>query len=341
MAIARRRRAASVTAQHVADRLGVSQSTVSRAFSNPETVSPQTRNRVLEAARSLGYQPNVIARSLITRRTNMIAVVIANLVDPFYPAILEELSRQIQVHGLQTLLFIAPDEARTDETLSSLLQYQVDGIVMASATLTSRMARVCAARDTPVVLFNRYVPGLKIRSVSCDNLRSGWNVAEYLAGTGHRRPLYVSGRSDATTSLDRLQGFTSAWKAMGVEECGHMDGGEYSYEAGYAAGRRIAAQKARPDCVFFASDVMALGGLEALRQGGVDVPQDISVVGFDDVPLAHWPSADLTTVRIPVRDMVSATLEMLALTEANSAPTKVKLFRGDLIIRGTTRTRSR
>ncbi len=293
----------------------------------------------MKAADALGYRPNVIARSLITRRTNMVAIVIANLSDPLYPAILEELTRRIQARGRQTLLFIPPDESRMDETLSSLLQYQVDGIVMASATLSSAMARVCAARNTPVVLFNRYVPGLKIRAVSCDNVAGGREVAHFLAGLGHERPVFVSGQSDATTNLDRFSGFSSGWKALGLSTVRHLDGGSYSYEAGHAAALRLAGEADLPDAIVFASDIMAFGGIEALRGAGIRVPEDVSVVGFDDVFLSRWPSIGLTTIRLPLGAMADATLELLGFDGPAKKGAQTTLLPGELIVRSTTRQR--
>src|ERR1700749_3610253 len=181
-----------VTAQDVARTLGVSQSTISRAFSLTASISDEMKARVIKAANKLGYQPNVIARSLITRRTNMVAIVIANLVDPFYPVMLNELVQQVQAAGFQTLLFVPSDGQKVDDVMPSLLQYQVDAIILTSATISSAMARICAARDTPVISFNRYVPGLKIHAVSSDNVGGGRQVADYLFAPGPERVGFVA-----------------------------------------------------------------------------------------------------------------------------------------------------
>jgi DNA-binding LacI/PurR family transcriptional regulator len=334
-----RRRNDVITAEQVAQKIGVSQSTISRSFSNPDSVSPGTREKVLSAARLLGYQPNVIARSLITRRTNIVAIVMANLTDPYYPQILDTLTQAIQARGRQTLLFIPPEDGTIDDTLSSLLQYQVDAIIIASATVTSEMARICAARQTPVLLFNRYVPGVKIGAVSCDNVASGREVATFLHGTGHARPAYVSGEPGATTNLDRRNGFVDRWRDLGVRTCLELSGGAYTFEAGFEAATAIARRKKRPDCIFFASDIMALGGIHALQQSGLRVPDDISVIGFDDVPMASWPSFDLTTVRQPLPEMAAAALDMLALDGGAASRRSLRLIPGALIRRGTTTSR--
>jgi DNA-binding LacI/PurR family transcriptional regulator len=334
---------APVTAEDVARKLGLSQSTISRAFTASASISGATRARVMEAASALGYRPNVIARSLMTRHTDIVAIVMANLVDPFYPIVLEQLTQRIKAIGRQTLLFVPSPGQDVEDVLPMLLQYQVDGIVITSATLSSTMVRVCAARRTPVVLLNRYVPGLKIPAVSCDNIAGGRQIADHLVALRHVRPAFVSGQPDATTNLDRQRGFVARLHELGVTSCIQEEGGDYSYEAGFGATRRLVQRKRRPDAIFFASDVMAFGGLDALRQEGMRVPEDISVVGFDDVPSAGWPCFGLTTLRQPVPAMVHAAIAMLDLD--GDAPARrrpaTRLIMGELIERTSTMARGR
>jgi DNA-binding LacI/PurR family transcriptional regulator len=330
-----------VTAQDVARTLGVSQSTISRAFSMTASISEEMKLRVIKAANKLGYQPNVIARSLITRKTNMVAIVMANLVDPFYPVVLDELVQHVQAAGFQTLLFVPSEGQKIDDIMPSLLQYQVDAIILTSATISSAMARICAARETPVISFNRYVPDLKIHAVSSDNVAGGRQVADYLVATGHERFAFVSAQRDATTNRDRRSGFLSRLKQLKIDSCLQEEGGEFSYEAGYAATKRLLRQASRPDALFFASDVMAFGGIDAARELGLGVPGDVSIVGYDDVPLAALPSYGLTTIRQPVREMAQAAMEILGLAgerNARSAPEN-RIIRGTLITRSSTRDR--
>lgn len=330
-----------MTAQDVARALGVSQSTISRAFSMTASISEDMKLRVIKAANKLGYQPNVIARSLITRKTNMVAIVMANLVDPFYPVVLDELVQQVQAAGFQTLLFVPSEGQTADDIMPNLLQYQVDAIILTSATISSAMARICAERDTPVVSFNRYVPGLKIHAVSSDNVAGGRQVADYLVATGHERLAFVSAQRDATTNRDRRSGFMSRLKQLKMNSCVQEEGGEFSYEAGYTAAKRLLRQARRPDGLFFASDVMAFGGIDAARELGLSVPEDISIVGYDDVPMAALPSYGLTTIRQPVREMAQAALEILGLSGdrvARAEPT-TRLIPGILITRASTMNR--
>jgi DNA-binding LacI/PurR family transcriptional regulator len=340
--LARKRRGnAQVTAEDVARALGVSQSTISRAFTVSASIATETRARVMAAATALGYQPNVIARSLITRRTNIVAIVMENLTDPFYPVVLEELTQRIQSAGCQTLLFVPSYNQDVEDILPTLLQYQVDAIVITSATLSSTMVRTCAARETPVVLLNRYVPGLEILAVSCDNVAGGRQVAEFLARQAHVRPAYVAGPPNATTNLDRKGGFLSRLEDLGIRSWLLEEGGSYSYEAGFAAAKRLAARRERPDAIFFASDIMAFGGMEALREAGLRIPDDVSVVGFDDVPIAAWPSHGLTTVRQPVKAMVEAAIDMVGLGAYGPAAPTTRFIAGTLVERRSTMDRRR
>ncbi len=330
-----------VTAQDVARTLGVSQSTISRAFSMTASISQEMKLRVIKAANKLGYQPNVIARSLITRQTNMVAIVMDNLVDPFYPVMLDELVQQVQTAGFQTLLFVPSAGQKVDDIIPNLLQYQVDAIILTSATISSAMARICAARDTPVVSFNRYVPGLKIHAVSSDNVAGGRQVADYLVAAGHERFAFVSAQRDATTNRDRRSGFVSRLKQLKIDACVQEEGGEFSYEAGYTAAKRLLRQASRPDALFFASDVMAFGGIDAAREIGLSVPGEVSIVGYDDVPLAALPSYGLTTIRQPVREMAQAAMEILGLADERSdrSTPEIRIIKGTLITRSSTRDR--
>jgi DNA-binding LacI/PurR family transcriptional regulator len=195
------------------------------------------------------------------------------------------------------------------------------------------MASVCAAQRIPVVLFNRYVPTLKVTAICCDNVAGGRVVAEYLHGTAHVRPAYVGGENDATTNLDRARGFTGRLQELGVTLHAHEAGGAFSYTAGYSAADRLVRQSVRPDSIFFASDVMAVGGVDAIRAANLRVPDDISVIGFDDVPMASWPSYELTTVRQPITQMVDETAKILDFDQyAIKKPFRKILFMNGMLV---------
>jgi DNA-binding LacI/PurR family transcriptional regulator len=327
-----------VTSIDVARLANVSQSAVSRTFSPNAAVSAKTRERVLAAARQLGYTPNALARSLITRRTNIVGVVMADMTNPFYPTVLEELVRQLGISSRQVLLLTTPPDRQIDDLLPLLLQYQVDGVVIASATISSAMAGVLAGRGTPVVLFNRHVPSAQVSAVMCDNVEGGRLVANLLLDAGHRRVAYIAGKPDTSTNIDREKGFSDRLRERGAAPPMHEQGA-YTYEAGYDAATRLLGRSERPTAIFCANDIIALGALDAARSAcRLRVPEDVSVIGFDDIPAAAWPSYQLTTIRQPVEQMVAVAIDLLtqALAHPGVEP-RVHLLPGLLVRRASAR----
>lgn len=308
--MARDKRPGAVTSLEVALRAGVSQSAVSRAFTPGASVAEATRKRVLEAARELGYRPNAIARTLITRRSRIVAMVVSYLENPFYPAIVERMSQRLQRDGYHLLPFISDTEA-VDALLEQLMQYQVDGIVLVSATLSSALARECARIGVPVVLFNRVDAIGTVSAVSSDNVEGGRIAARALLGAGHRSPAFVAGLENTSTSRDREAGFREELARHGIRRYRRAVG-HYSFDGARKAARRLFSTGRPPDALFVANDHMAIAVMDTLRHElGLRVPDDVSVIGFDDAPQAAWDSYRLTTVEQAVAPMVEATVALL------------------------------
>ena len=207
----------------VARLAGVSQAAISRTFTPGASVSDETRSKVMEAAAKLGYRPNVIARSLIRRSTNMIGLVVMRFTNPFYAGMIRDFTRALQDLGYLTLLFNIADVEEVEDALPAALQYQVDGLIITSATLSSRMAEECARSGTPVVLFNRYASSGNVNVVRCDDVLGGRLVADALLDAGHRRLAYIAGEEGASTNRDREQGFVQFFSVGGRN---HLIGGE-------------------------------------------------------------------------------------------------------------------
>ena len=300
----------SVTSGDVARLAKVSQSAVSRTFSEGASVSEKTRKRVLEAAEALGYRPNALARAMISGRSRLIALVVAYLENQFYPVMIEQMARGLRAHDYQVMLVMA-DPGDQDRIVQTMLQYQVEGIVMASATLSSGLARECVKTGTPVVLFNRYVPGSATSSVTSDNVEGGRMVAHFLATGGHKRIAFIAGNEDSSTNRDREAGFHKGLAERGVALFSREVGG-YTFAGAAEATRRMFAARRAPDAVFVANDHMAFSVMDVLRNElKLRVPEDISVVGYDDVPEAGWGGYGLTTIEQPSGPMVQATIEIL------------------------------
>lgn len=303
-------RKGSVTSIDVARLARVSQSAVSRSFTAGASVSDDTRRRVMAAAVELGYRPNAIARTLTTRRSRIVAVVVSNLHNQFYPLVLETLSKRLQEEGYHVLLFITDNEA-ADELLMDLLGYQVDGIVMASTTLSSGLAAQIADARIPIVMFNRTSRAGSISTVSSDNYNGGRLVGHFLAGGRHRRIAYLAGTEDSSTNLDRERGLVDGLAQRGLRLAMRAVG-DYDFARAADATRELFLTKHPPDAVFVASDHMAFAVMDTLRiELGLRVPEDVSVVGFDNAPQAAWGAYQLTTVEQSAGPMIEATVAML------------------------------
>jgi DNA-binding LacI/PurR family transcriptional regulator len=326
------------TSEDVARLAKVSQSAVSRAFTPGASVSAKTREKVLEAATQLGYRPNALARAMISGRSRLIALLVAYLDNQFYPIIIERLSRRLQADGYQVLLFMT-DPGNQDEMVRRILQYQVEGVVMASATLSSDLARECADTGIPVVMLNRYVTTSAASSVTSDNVEGGRLVADFLARGGHERIAYIAGAEDSSTNRDREAGFFKGLQEHGLTIFGRAVG-SYTFDGAADAARALFSQKLRPDAVFVANDHMAFAVMDVLRSElRLSVPRDASIVGYDDVPEAGWKGYDLTTVSqspdVMIEKAASILLEQI---EQRAVRKRAAILPAQLVVRGSART---
>ena len=330
-----------ITSLQVAERAGVSQSAVSRVFTPGASVSAKTAKKVRDAARDLGYRPNVLARAMVSGKSRIIGLVVAYLDNYFYPDALEKLSNALQAQGYHVLVFMASNsDDNIDTVLDEILDYQVDGIITASVGISAKLASRCVAAGVPVVNFNRAEELAGVDAVTSDNFGGGRMVADLLIAGGHARPGCIAGWEGASTQRDREAGFRAGLTAAGVDLFAR-DSGNFDTETARAAARRMFDRPAdqRPDCVFVANDHMAFMVMDVLRfELGMSVPDDVSVVGFDDVPPASWGAYDLTTVRQRANKMVDATVAaILNRIDDPSAPPRRVVVDVPLIIRGSTR----
>lgn len=296
----------------VAHLAGVSQAAVSRTLTPGASVSEETRAKVLAACEQLGYRPNVIARSLIQKSTNIIGLVVMRFTNPFYARVIRDFTSALQDRGYWTLLLNIAQNQELEDTLPMALQYRVDGLIITSATLSSHLAEECARSGTPVVLFNRYATDSHTNVVRCDNVEGGRIVADALLDSGHSRIAYIAGEEGASTNRDREYGFVSRLRERGQELAMRESAGEYTYEAGYEAAQRLLYRDDPPDSIFCANDLIAMGVLDLARCGmNIQVPGDLSIIGFDDIPAAAWPGYQMTTVQQPVPALVESTIQVL------------------------------
>jgi LacI family transcriptional regulator len=327
-----------VTSLDVARLAGVSQSAVSRVFTPGGSASKRTVDKVKLAAAELGYRPNILARAMITGKSRIIGLVVAYLDNYFYPLAVERLSVELQKQGYHVLVFMASQTTGdVQSVMQEILDYQVDGIVLASVSMSSVLAGRCDDLVIPVVLFNRTQPDPRLASVISDNVEGGRQIAHHLVAGGAARIGYIAGFEGASTQIDREAGFRK-----GLDEAGatlaFRGVGDFQREKARAAALEMFAGKDRADAVFVCNDHMAFAVMDVLRgKLGLDVPGDVAVAAFDDVPIAAWDAYDLTSFRQPLNAMVARTVETLLERIDNDAVTPRKhVLSGHLVKRSST-----
>lgn len=328
---------AKVTSAQVAARAGVSQSAVSRVFTPGASASDKTVKKVRAAAQELGYRPNVLARAMVSGKSRIIGLVVAYLDNHFYPVALELLSNALQKRGYHVLIFTVPNSHHAvDNLIEELMDYQVEGIIAASVSMSSTLADRARLAGIPVVLFNRGQDGSGLSAVTSANIEGGHKVADFLVACGHQRIAHIAGWRGSSTGRDRAIGFKAGLRIAELTVFAEIDG-MYSRDVASEAARDLMSCAIPPDAIFVGNDHMAFAVMDTLRFAlGLNVPGDVSIVGYDDVPMASWAAYDLTTVRQPVNKMVDATIDTLLgqINDPSRHPEKTEIP-GPLIARGS------
>ena len=327
------------TLREVAELTGVSTSAVSRTFTPGASVAPQTRARVLAAARSLGYRPNALARSLMTRRTELIGLVANNFDNPVFMEIFDLFTRRLQLRGRRPLLANLSGGGSTQAALEMLLQYSVDGVIIASSTLPQDFVNACADAHLPVVhVFGRPATGKRpVHVVSPENVHGGSLAGEVLRERGYRKIAFLGGPQAATSTEDRLRGLVERLAQERLRPCTIVYGQSYTHEAGVTMMRQL-LRTGGMDAVFCGDDNLAMGAIDACRAAGLSVPGDMGVIGFNDMVIAAWPPYDLTTIHQPTADIITAAVELvLSIIDRPVKKAIVRLFDCRPVVRGTLR----
>jgi len=322
---------ATPTSYDVAQLAGVSQSAVSRCFRPGSSIAAKTRARVIAAARELGYYPNAMASGLITKRSNLVAVLISNLTNLYYPEVLAELTRRLSDRGIRVLLFALQAESDVDAMLDQVWRFRVDGAIVA-ARLSPNQLRDFGRHRVPVVLYNRFGEGEPVPSVCCDSAGGERQLVDRLVAAGHVSFGIVAGPDDSYVSQERVRGAQQR-----LHEQGHralVVKGAFDYESGAVGLRALMAMTDQKlDALICANDLMAIGAIDCARiDCKLRIPDDLSIVGFDGVAPAMWSSYNVSTVRQPVRRMTEAAVAMLLeRIEDPELPPEVRTFAGQFI----------
>ncbi|MDF0541769.1 LacI family DNA-binding transcriptional regulator [Sphingobium sp. H39-3-25] len=320
------------TTYDVARLAGVSQSAVSRAFTDGASVSAKMRDKILQAADELGFRPNILARGL-TKKTKIVGVVCGDFDNPFFSTALDRLAAMFAVKGMRILLFPAEPDTSADAQVSELLSYKVTSVILMAVSLSSDLAAECEAYGIPVVMFNRTALASRDAfAVTGNNVAGGEAIARHFLATGRKRMAFIAGYPLSSTSAEREHAFMHTLSAAGAGPVRRVVGG-YAREGAVAATRELLDDRAAvPDAIFCANDFMAIAVIETLRaEFGLRPGVDCAVAGFDNIPMASWPSFSLTTYSQPIEAMVSEVERFVDGPESGSA--RHVIVDGELIIR--------
>lgn len=308
------RSSGSPSSRDLAREAGVSQSTVSRYLNNDPRVSKRARRAIETAMNTLGYTPNAAARTLITGRSRLIGLVVSNITNPFYPEVIEAVVATAAERGYNVVLCNTQESPQLQMSyLDLLVAHQVDGAILTSMMLDVDQDTVeRLLKRTPLVQVNRTAPDLQTDTVQLDNVRAGTLAAKHLLDLGHRRVGYVGGNQSTSTDVNRFEGFTRALDTAGVAvDASLVRHGQFTRDSGYTLTKEILAEPTAPTALVCGDDEVAMGAIDAVMDQGLRVPEDVAVVGFDDVPYASLRPIGLTTIRQPAAEMGRRAVELL------------------------------
>ncbi|MCB9078302.1 MAG: LacI family DNA-binding transcriptional regulator [Anaerolineaceae bacterium] len=305
-----------LTLEKIAQLAGVSRSTVSRVVNGHPSVKPEVRRRVQQVIDETGYHPDPAARSLAGQRSGIIGLVIPRafqflFTDPYYPRLMQGIAQACNTHNYILSLFLFHTEEEEKKLTPKLLRQQfVDGVILSALPTDDPLIPQLIQNEVPTVMIGRPAEALPVSYIDVSNIDGAFEAVSYLLGLGANRVAAVNGPQNTMVGLDRFQGYLNALasRQIPVDESLMVES-DFSEAGGYRAMQQILPHQ--PNAVFVASDTMALGALRALREAGLSVPDDIAIVGFDDLPLAATADPPLTTVRQPIRRLGVQAVEML------------------------------
>ncbi len=334
-----------MTIQEIARLAGVSKATVSRVLNNRGGVSPETRRKVEEVIRLHSYTPNLVARGLSLKKTGSIGLIVAHTAERlsshlFFIEFLRGISAVLDKRGFRLILAPAESEDRYETSCRTMAEGGVvDGVVVLGVRRNDKRLRYFLRAGIPVVTVGRPIGFPKVDYVDADNTGGARVATEYLLRLGHGEVLFINGPRDHTASLAREKGYRQAFKAMGRElDEDLIVYGDFSFESGYETVRGFLARGKSLSAVFAASDLAAMGAITAFKEAGIRVGHEVSVIGFDDIPYAHFFDPPLTTVRQPIYEMGKEAGRILLLRlEGEAGPGRLhKTFPTQLIVREST-----
>ena len=323
------------TMKDVAELANVSDATVSRVFSNPDAVSNKTKKKVLAAADELNYELNVLARNLRTMKTEIIMVILPDISNPFFSKIVRGIESVAMKNGYKILLGDTKNDLSLEkEYLKNLDQKYADGVISLTARIDSELIREISEKYN-MVLACEYIDEESVPTVSIDNVEGAYKATEHLIKLGHERIAHISGPKDVILSQDRLKGYKKALHDHNLKVYDDLiNTGDFSYKSGYRNMSRLLKLDKPPTAIFADSDQMAIGAIKAIKSNGLKVPDDLALVGFDNIEIASIYEPSLTTVCQPMYEIGVKAMQLLLdiLEKKELENNKIKL-ESKLIIR--------
>jgi len=328
----------SVTIVDIAKKIGVSYTTVSRALNGKKGVGEKTRRRIVEEAEKLGYQPNAIARGLVSKSTNTIGLIIPDITNPFFPEVARGVEDACREAGYNVFLCNSNwDRDQERSCLEALRQNRIDGLIINPNSLSN--VEFIEKMGIPVVYLSTRIDEGNSTYVGVDNVQAAQMATEYLHRCGYRRIAFVGGTVRSYSNNNRLKGYLAALEKLGLPRDGDLImNGRFETESGYEMTRKLFQLQSPPDAVFAGNDIIALGVMQYAQENGLRVPEDFGIIGFDDIYASSLPQIQLTTVAMPKTFMGRKAFEMLLdKIHSEEHSTAQYVIRPKLIIRKTTR----
>ncbi len=292
----------AVTIKEVAREAGVSIATVSRVLNNSGPVNEDTKEKILEVARRLRYIPHGAARSLITAKTHTLGVLLPDLYGEFFSEVIRGIDYSAREAGYHVLLSSSHAERTEIEAALRAMRGRVDGMIIMHPHIDADVLHRNLSPTIPVVLISSHGGATPFHSINIDNYNGAVAAVRHLIEHGHRRIAIIKGSSANYDAAERLRGYRDALREAGIEESIEVEG-DFTERAGYRAGKRILEMSPRPTAVFASNDAMAIGALGAFREAGIELPDELAVVGFDDIPIAAYVNPPLTSVHVSINDL--------------------------------------
>jgi LacI family transcriptional regulator len=328
----------SVTIKQVAAQAGVSVATVSRVLNDKGPVAEQTKRKIRTVAERLRYVPHGAARSLITRKTNTLGVLLPDIYGEFFSEIIRGMDHAARSRGYHLLVSSSHGDRSEIEAVLRATRGRVDGLIVMSPDVDVKTLQANLPETLPIVMLNCRGKGSSFDSITVDNYAGAFAMVRHLASLGHRRIALVKGPPRNYDAGERLRGYREATRKLSLEQSRELEmEGDFTEEAGHLAGERVLALKPRPTAIFATNDAMAIGVLSALHGAGLVIPQDVAVAGFDDIPICRFVSPPLSSVHVAIPELGARAIERLlhVIETKNTHTRQHETLPTTLVVRGS------